>query len=251
MPAERMDKELKDAIAFLAEKLECEAHEFEWDKQKQTVFFSLPCSEQEYLLNKNEFLEFVHDCQSLKLEGNLIRTNSKTVLLVSPISLKAQFICYYKGKTLTFDLGDGVSIHVVPVSVFVGFVAYQEGAYGDYHPPDNYPSLEIRYGNGVKKKTSEEEDHLFESFMFELAADADLVFDRAEFQYDFDDNPFEELEGKEFAAALRPLEPFNEGMSLWLAASRISEPELKLLSLYKVLEFFAPVVMAIDSYEAM
>lgn len=246
-----MDKELKAAIAFLVEKLECEEDEFVWDKEKQTVNFCFPCSEHEHLLSKAEFLEFVRDCQSLELEGNLIRAGSKTVLLVNPISLKAQFICYYKGKSLSFDLGDGVSIHFVPVSALVGFAASDEGAYGEYHPPDSYPSLEIRYAVGAKKKSPEEEEHLFESFMFELAADADVVFDRSEFQYDLDDNPFEELEEKEFATTLRPLEPFNEGMRLCLAASRISEPELKLLSLYKVLEFFAPIVMAIDSNEAL
>jgi hypothetical protein len=38
---------------------------------------------------------------------------------------------------------------------------------------------------------------------------------------------------------------------LYLAASQITEPELKLLSYYKVLEYFAPIVMALDSNEAM
>lgn len=169
----------------------------------------------------------------------------------TPISIKAEFISYYKGKCLNFEIGDGLSIHFLPTSPLVGFAAYQEGAYADYHPPDYYPSLEIRYGKGVKKKASEEEGQLFESFMFELAADADVVFSAANLKYDFDENPFEELEGKDFSTTLRPLEPFTEGMRLYLAASQITEPGLKLLSFYKVLEYFAPIVMALDSNEAM
>jgi hypothetical protein len=148
-------------------------------------------------------------------------------------------------------MADGLSVHFAPSSPLVGFAAYQEEAYGDYHAPDNYPSLEIRYQKNAKKKTPEEEKELFESLLFELAVDADVVFSVTDFQYDFDENPFEELEDKNFSTTLRPVEPFNEGMRLYLAASQITEPELKLLSLYKVLEYFSPIVMALDSNEAM
>ena len=44
-----MDKELKDPIAFIAEKLECEEDVFEWDVTEQTLTFYLPSSEQEHV----------------------------------------------------------------------------------------------------------------------------------------------------------------------------------------------------------
>jgi len=94
----------------------------------------------------------------------MLRTDSRTIMLVTPISIKAEFISHYQGKFLNFEIGDGLSIHFLPTSPLVGFAAYQEGAFSDYHPPDNYPSLEIRYGKGAKKKSPEEEEQLFDSF---------------------------------------------------------------------------------------
>ena len=247
------DEEIKKAVLVLMEDLDSREDAFEWDEDSKTVKFCLPASEHEFQLDRGTFLAFASECTCYKVENDrFIRTDRRTLMLVEPISLKAQFISYYQGRNVNFPFGGGITMHFHPMNALVAVAAYKSEAYSRHsYPPEDYPSLEILYPDGVEKKSPAEEERFFESFMFELAATEDLVFSATSFHYDLEDNPFEKLEGKVFATSFRPLEPFNEGMRLYLAACRAMEPELAFLSYYKVLEFFAPIAFALEGNDAL
>lgn len=50
---------------------------------------------------------------------------------------------------------------------------------------------------------------------------------------------------------LRGLEPYNEGMKLFVSAIQIRDPELKFLNFYKVLEYVAPIAVNSEANELM
>jgi hypothetical protein len=250
-----MDKEVKAAIDYLIKEwVDFTPDEFDWDGKAETITFSLPFSQQKYTLDRASFLDFAQDCQHAKIDESesVIHTKRRTILLVHPVSLKAQYIAFYKGKALNFKVNDTVSLHFHPVHPIVGFIGLQQDAFNEHLAPDMYPCVEILYASGSQKLSEEDEQKLLESFLFELAATADLIFSKASLQQDTE-NPFEELEEQEqeYAPKLRPVETFNEGMRLFNAAIQVNDAELRLLSLFKVLEYFGPIVTALDSNEAL
>jgi hypothetical protein len=148
------------------------------------------------------------------------------------------------------ELKDGVVISFEHISLWVTIAALKAGAYhDDFNPAESYQSIELFYPLGASKMSEKEEEEIIDTFLFELAASEKVVFQKAKFleptTWDVDEDE------TKFTPKFRPLEPFNEGMRLFNAAVPVEDAELRLLSLFKVLEFFAPIVLALDSIEAL
>lgn len=248
-----MDAEVKKTVEFLVK--ECEEYldldDFEWDNDTKSVSVWFGATDSEIHIPRDEFLQAIEEFKSLKTsgDGSFVRTNRRTSRIVQPASTSAQTIDQFHTK-LTMKLADGTVILFKPTSFWVAIAALKAEAYdADFMPAEAYASIELFYPPNANKMSEKEEEEVIDSFLFELAASEKLVFQKAKF---FEDAPWDvEEDETEFVPKFRPLEPFNEGMRLFVAAIPVEDPELRLLSLFKVLEFFAPIVLALDSIEAL
>jgi hypothetical protein len=248
-----MDAQIKETVEFLVK--ECEEHfdldDFEWHTDTKSVSVWFRATESEILIPRDEFLHAIDEFKSLKTsdDGSFVRTNRRTSRIIQPISTSAHTIGY-SDTNLTMELKDGVVISFEHISLWVTIAALKAGAYhDDYNPAESYQSIELFYPLGASKMSEKEEEEIIDTFLFELAASEKVVFQKAKFleptTWDVDEDE------TKFTPKFRPLEPFNEGMRLFNAAVPVEDAELRLLSLFKVLEFFAPIVLALDSIEAL
>jgi hypothetical protein len=248
-----MKEVISKGIQFLLDEYEgfVAADTMSWDEQDHVVDVCLPFSEESILIPEKEFPQFIEECRSLTIdqEHGWVVTAKRAIRIVRAVSFKAEGLTFYFQKDISIALPGGEKVRFSPRNFFAGFAAFKINAYhADAHPPEDYPSVELEFASG-KPLSREDADSVFDSFLFELAASQDIVFQKAPFVFYDSDDPFGDA--GEPALSFRPLEPFNEGMRLFNAAVTVDDPELRLLSLYKVLEYFAPIVFSIDSHDAL
>jgi len=149
---------------------------------------------------------------------------------------------------------DGISINLVAESVIVGLAAtyldeYDRDWWGTY---SQYLAVEIIYSNSNIILSPAAEQDLVQSYLFEVADSTGISLSRSEIRsrnldYDYFQEEEEDLE----AVRLRDLEPYNDGMRLFVSALQIEDPALRFLSFYKVLEHFSPIAVNIEANELM
>ena len=248
-----MDAQVKQTVEFLVN--ECAGYiksdNFQWDKDTKMVSVWFRHSDAEIDIPRDEFLQAIDEFKSLKTsdDGAFVRTSRRTLRIVAPVSVSAHTIDQ-SDVNLTMKLGSGVVISFIPVSLWVTIAALKAGAFeADVMPAEAYGSIELFYLLSANKMSEKEEEEAIDTFLFELAASENFVFQKTEFlgsdTWDIDEGE------TEAPPKFRPLEPFNEGMRLFNAAVPVEDAELRLLSLFKVLEFFAPIVLALDSIESL
>ena len=248
-----IDAEAKRTVAFLIN--ECQDYfdrdDFEWHEESKTIKIWCRPTESYICIPHDEFLQVIDEYNSLKIssDGCFVRTKRRTSRIVIPISTRAH-IASHSDKKLIMNLEDGTAISLKPMSFWVTVAALKSGAYdADFMPAESYRSVELYYPLSAERLSEKEEEGVIDSFLFELAASENFIFQKAGLSLD---HPWDnEEDDSEFTPKFRPLESFNEGMRLFLAAVPIEDPELRLLSLFKVLEFFAPIVLALDGNEAL
>jgi hypothetical protein len=226
----------------------------EIDEDEKTIDVQYPGEEEGYSLSWDEFVELVDEAKTIEVDvaSGYVRTRSRAFQLVSSGNFEAGMFDYYKYE-IEVEVTDGVSIGYVHNNFLVAFAAIKNDAFHEYYPPSSYTSVEIRYTNSNDRFSREVESNLVDSFLFELAATHNLLFSRSQFETEFDsmEDPFEGDFDHEKGLTLRPLETFNEGMRLYVAALQVTDPELRFLSLFKVLEYFAPVVFSLEENDAI
>ncbi|HEU0144222.1 MAG TPA: hypothetical protein VFQ47_05515 [Nitrososphaera sp.] len=224
------------------------------DEDEQTINLQYPEDDHDYPFSWDDFVGLIDDAKSIEvdIESGYIRTRSRAFQLVSPVNFEASMFDYHEYE-VEVQAADGVSIGYVHNNFLVAFAAIKNGAFHEYYRPTNYTAIEIRYINPDDRFPREIESKLVDSFLFELAATHNLHFSKSQFETEFDsvDDPFEGEFDEETGLKLRPLETFNDGMRLYLAALQVADPELRFLSLFKVLEYFAPVVFSLEENDAI
>lgn len=127
--------------------------------------------------------------------------------------------------------------------------AYEKNILGAVSP---YLTVEIEYPHDFDKLSEQEEEDLIKSYLFEIADSSGISLKYSELNdFDFDYEAWKAEMTEKAVESLRSLEPYNEGMRLFVSALQIEDPELKLLNFYKILEHFAPVVVNIEGNELM
>lgn len=252
------DSKVEKIFQLICEQLkayEVEPDDLDWDDEKTTVSFRLHPANEPFTFTRSEFLELPEEIKTMRIAKDVtaVRTSKRTLRIVKATSNETAAVVH-EGltKKLGMKTADGIEIGIKTGSFFVAVAAFQREAYdSDFFPPDYYNCVEIEWG-GTSRKTEEEEERIVDTYLFELAASTGLVFqkDALLIERPWDDG-FVDAEEDDFPPKCRPLEQFNEGMRLYLAGVQVDDPELKLLSLFKVFEFFAPIVWALDSNEAL
>jgi hypothetical protein len=221
------------------------------EEDSDVVRLRLPACQEDYRLHKEDFLLLWKECQTIitNKEAGTVRTNRRFFQVI-----KADRVNIWHPLTLPTTL-EGRVCTAMPRNFIVAFAAYKTDSYdSDFHAPDSYWCIEIAYYDIVQRLSQPEEEELVASSLFELAA-AGYPFVKGRFEdipsVEESDALEDEMMGGQVMPQFRPLEPFNEGMRLFNAAIVVDDPELRLLSLYKILEYFGPVVLRLERNEAL
>lgn len=126
--------------------------------------------------------------------------------------------------------------------------------FGTFH--HSYPLIVINYEDKREQLLLKEEDNLISSYLFEISDSTgfDISLGKLKiFDEDLEETIWNwepESEGKT-PFKLKPLIPANEGTHLFVAALQVNDPTLKFLNFYKIIEYFAPTIVATDGYNLM
>ncbi|MFY0685123.1 MAG: hypothetical protein JXR20_11260 [Balneola sp.] len=244
-----------DHFADYAEELEFSASPEEYDDFNDLEFY-FPGEHENTYVPVTTFLRLVDEFPSLDIiNRGRIKTKSLTYQIVSTSdSDDEHMIRNFHDFALTLD--NGTHVDIAEESFIVGLAAlrleaYEKDYWGAITP---YLAIEIDYPNDVIPLSQEEEDNLIRSYLFEIADSSGISLKFSEitdFEFSYDYEAWEEELEEKAVENLRELEPYNEGMRLFISALQIEDQELKLLNFYKILEHFAPVVVNIEGNELM
>lgn len=220
----------------------------------QEIVYEFPGVDDYTKIDVKEILKLSDEIKTIQIESkSLIKTKLRRYYIVtSTESNDDYFLREYHDIQLTTL--DGIEINLVSESFIVGLAATKLEEYDkDYWGTINqYLAIEIIYKNEEKILDKRYEKELLDSYIFEVADSTGIALILSEIRNPVDE--FEELreEAQENSThALRELEPYNEGMKLFVSAIQINDPELKFLNFYKVLEHFAPIAVNIEANELM
>jgi hypothetical protein len=217
------------------------------------IILQLKASENEYEILYTELNDFIDEAESLEIdkESRIIRTKKRTMFIVSAESTLAQVVSFYNPQSFKVSLSDRITLQFSPRSALVGIIGVKKGAWGKYQAPDDHNTVQICYTSPADRLKPEAEEKLIDSFLFQLASVDGVLFTTSPLVVVDDENPYEGYEDKVYVPNFSSLEPFNDGMRLYMAASTVSETELRYLSFYKVIEFFGPVVFRLERNDAL
>ena len=206
------------------------------------------------VISIEEYLELEDELKTITTKDNkVIISKSRRYYIVNVSDSYKEYILtdYYD---LSVSPQKGIEINLISKPFFVGLIAsnldiYDKDYLGTLSP---YLAIEVKYTSPVEILSTNKEISLVKSFIYEIADSIGIALNFSEIRdsnYQFEESR-EEAEEID-SDRLRDLEPYNEGMELFVSAIQIEEPELKFLNFYKVLEHFSPIAVNIDANELM
>jgi hypothetical protein len=200
----------------------------------------------------DEFIREVGECESLT-DGGLctLRSSRRAWQLVSASSDLAHGVVYHQ-EPARIRMDSGVEIALTNKSLQIAMLASRVGAYQDdyYGAMKAHHCVEITFPEPSPPRSDESDWSLINSYLFELAATQGIVFVPVAMAPFVDEPPWD-VDVLDVEFKFKPVESFNDGMRLFLAAAQVSDVELSFFSYYKVLEHFAPTVLSLEAHEAM
>jgi hypothetical protein len=170
---------------------------------------------------------------------------------------------HYLRKTESFySVEEIAEISLIEGNEWVAFACLVLGSYHEFGVNnEEYSVVEIDYQDKTKILSFEDETNLIYSYLFEIADSTGHVYYLSEIQ-NYDDelhdkisklyyNPDSEYIDDTDTFDIRPLLGYSEAMRLYVSALQTTDPELSLLNFYKIFEYFAPIVITIDSYDQL
>jgi len=252
-----MRNDIEQAIKYFTEEFkygfEDEIDDFEFNETEGTLTFGFPNTEEAMEFNIDEMFEYVKECKSMHVQPQegVVTTKKRYFQLVKEAD-EITFAVIYFNHVIKVTYLEDISISLTNKHFLIGCAALKTNSYQeDYQDPLSYTAVEILYKDQNKRLDNDQSSKLVDSFLFELADSHELNFNKIMF-FKYDDSENEavfNIKNKEFL--LKPLENYNDGMRLYNAALQVADPELKLLSLYKVFEYFTPIVFSLEVNEAL
>ncbi|MBZ9652793.1 hypothetical protein [Psychroflexus montanilacus] len=203
-------------------------------------------------IEPDDLIGLEEDIKSIEIVNNgFIKTKNSRYYIVNPNNEIDRFIL-----DIHYDLNletENYLLQLISESPIVGMAATHLGEFGDeWRTASQYFAIVIHYDDNPAILSEEEERKIIDSFIFEIADTTGIALNFSEIR-----NPTEDFYDvsrslqEESVQSLRDLEPFNDGMSLFVSAIQINDPELKFLNFYKVLEHFSPIALNIEANELM
>ena len=164
------------------------------------------------------------------MKNGHIKTELRSYYIVGAIdSNEDYFFREIHGRQLLNPI-EGITINLVDESLIVGLVATKLEEYDSHYwgTISQYMAIEIIYESEDKALSVDKEKELINSYIFEVADSTGiaLCFNEIRIQHYLDDL---REKAEENPQVLRDLEPYNEGMRLFVSAVQIQDQELKFL----------------------
>jgi hypothetical protein len=229
------------------------------------IFIYLPGNDEGFSLTIPEFLDFGN-----KLKGFEVIDNGRIHIAgfaYQIVQTGDTNLDYYLRRTEEFySVEDVAEIRIIEAPYWIALACIKLDSYHEYGTNySDYSVIEIEYQEPEKRISLEDETNLIYSYLFEIADTSGFVFHLSKIkEYDneliekiealfnndnSDDDEAEELPSEE--VELKPLLIFTEAMRLYVSALQTTDSELKLLNFYKIFEYYAPIVISIESYEQL
>lgn len=244
--------ENEEELIFSDERIEEIVNE---EEDIETIEFGFPGEEEYTSIEPTELIDFESEIKSINIINNgLIKTNLRSYYIVALTDSEDD----YRLRTY-HEIGmsslDGIKVNLIEQSIIVGLVATKLKEYdrNEYWGTANqYLAIEVIYDSADKKLNESNELDLINSYIFEVADSSGFALNFSEIRNPMNDYyGYDEEEEENLSSGLRELEPYNEGMNLFVSAVQIKDPELKFLNFYKVLEHFSPIAVNIEANELM
>ncbi|WP_416442738.1 hypothetical protein ACH3O9_17960 [Leeuwenhoekiella sp. A16] len=221
----------------------------------ETIDFNFPGEEEYTSLEPEELIAFESEIKSINIINNgLIKTNLRSYYVVALTDSEDDYLLRTYHEIGMSSL-DGVKVNLAEQSIIIGLAATKLEEYDDneyWGTANQYLAIEVIYDSLAKQLNEVDELELINSFIFEVADSSGFALSFSEIRNPMDDYyGYEEEEEENLSNGLRELEPYNEGMNLFVSAVQIKDPELKFLNFYKVLEHFSPIAVNIEANELM
>jgi hypothetical protein len=253
--------EIRSGISNLCNRIEYFTEDdFEIELGDESIFIRLPGVDSGESFSIEEFLFFIQEMSNFKvIDNGRIQTKTRTYQIIKAESEDLEY--YLKNTSDFFHKKDDIEIRIIEAPIFIGIActeieAYHEEFGSDY---ENLIAIEINY---LTNPRVIDETELIYSYLFEIADTTGFIFYLSEIYkrdpeldekideiINRDGLPISDEEMEKFS--FKPLLQFNESMKLYASALQTTDPELRLLNFYKILEYFAPIVINIDAYDLL
>jgi hypothetical protein len=224
------------------------------DEEIEAIDFNFPGEEEYTSIEPDELIDLFDEIKSIEIISNgFIRTNLRRYYIVSLTDSEDEHVLRTFHEIGSIS-NNGLKVSLIEQSIIVGLAATKLEEYdNDYWGTANqYLAIEVIYETKDKILNKEKELELINSYIFEIADSTGFSLSTSEIRNPIDDYyDYEEQEEETPNHKLRELEPYNEGMKLFVSAIQIKDPELKFLNFYKVLEHFSPIAVNIEANELM
>ena len=226
----------------------------EEEEDIDTIDFDFPGEHDCTCIETEEFLSLCEEIKSIQIvDKGHIKTELRSYYIVGETDSNENYIIREFFDVQINPL-DGIEINLVSDSLIVGLAATKLEEYDTdfWGTISQYLTIEIIYESKDKTLSPVAEKEFINSYIFEVADSTGIALSFAEIRnpiYDFDELREEAEENA--TQVLRDLEPYNDGMKLFVSAVQIQDLELKFLNFYKVLEHFSPIAVNIEANELM
>lgn len=143
-----------------------------------------------------------------------------------------------------------ISLQIVENPFLIGIAASKDFRYNDHFgisPCSGYLAIELKY-KSEKRLTKEEENKAIKSFLYYISSKFDVSAGIGYF-YEWEDITEEEPEDN--LTVLTKLLPYSEGMDYYTRAIDVENLEIQYLYLYKIIEYYSPIVSKKEAYESL
>lgn len=218
------------------------------DQDEVRILF--PGEEDYFSFTVAEFIAEAAECVSIQIDKNsIIHTPNLAIQLVTPMSEKAHLACYHsESLSISTEIGARVQIKYSSIPVAVHSANNNTYEARELGVLTAFTLIEVDFSNFQGQRSEQVASDLISTYLFELSSSQNIVFGKSDFIYEENEIAFEESE-KFDNLIFKPLELCNEGIHLYLAASEVTDLELRFFSFYKVLEYFAPIVLSLEVHE--
>jgi hypothetical protein len=242
-------KEILTAISSLEEinkKLPREELYVGFDEDDK-IIVSFRNGTEKFSYSKKDFLEFVEECLNMTiLENGTFFTKRRFFQIVEIGDIENHSFFYYEKKVSSRD-SEGNSISLQFESAFTGYAALLcNGYHRDIQHPLGYTSLELCYKKTPVSIDIADATKRIDRFLFTMATTQNCVLYRANFIGLVDPTKNYDENAKDHSISLPPLVEYNEAITLFVSAVQTFSPDLELFGLYRVFEYFGPVVTRLE-----
>lgn len=193
-----------------------------------------------------DFLRYTEGLDNIQVIDNhsvIVGNIRQTIISVN------EYYYEYWVPDLKFET-EKYSLRIISNPFLIGIIASRDGIYNEdfgVYPCSDYKVVEIVY---KKEKPSEEEDIEFiKTCLYYIASKYDVPISIGEFR-SWDDITDEENDATIIVGSSE-LIPYCRAMDYYIEGLSIEKEDIKYLHLYKIIEYFSPIVSKKASYEQL